>query len=96
MSSNIRMVLNRIRFYILLLGGFLGLEIPLFIFTFFKYFPEHRKFIWIPSLLIGIGASFIVFFLIHSIINDNYEIKLLFDNNDYDNLFKDSEKKGNL
>jgi hypothetical protein len=93
MSTNIRAVLNRVRFYILLLGGFLGLEIPLFIFTFFKYFPTHRHLIWVFTLLLGVASSLIVFFLIHAMINDNYEIKLLFDSNNYDSLFKTERKE---
>jgi hypothetical protein len=80
-------VLNRIRFYILLLGGFLAIEIPLFIFTYFKYFSQYRNLVWIFTLLIGIASAFVVFYLINSMIRENYEIKLLFDNTNYNSLF---------
>ena len=94
MGANLRTVLNRIRFYILLLGGFLAIEIPLFIFTYFKYFAKFRNLIWIFTLLIGIASAFVVFYLINSMIRENYEIKLLFDNTNYNSLFStDLEKE---
>ena len=87
MGANLKSVLNRIRFYILLLGGFLAIEIPLFIFTYFRYFSQYRNLIWIFTLLIGIASAFVVFYLINSIIRENYEIRLLFDSTNYNSLF---------
>lgn len=95
MTTNLRALLDRIRFYILLLGGFLSIEIPLFIFAFFKYFPRHRLLVWPLALLIGIGAALVVFYLIHTMIQENYELKLLFDPTDYDRLFRTGRKEGN-
>lgn len=86
MGTNLKEIIKRIRFYIILLGGFLGIEIPLFIFTYFRFFPKLRNLIWCFTLLIGIGSAFIVFFLINAIINEDYELKLLFDNNNYNSL----------
>ncbi len=77
-------IIARIRFYIFLLGAFLGIEIPLFIFTYFKIFPKHRNFIWILTLLIGIGSAYIVHYMIKGIINEDYRIKLLFDTTPYE------------
>jgi len=83
MSTNPKEILKRIRFYILLLGAFLGIEIPLFIFTYFKYFSKYRQLVWVFSVIIGMAAAFLVFYLINGIINEDYETKLLFDNTDY-------------
>jgi len=74
-----RTIISRIRFYIFLLGAFLGIEIPLVIFTYFKIFPGHRNLIWILTLLVGIGSAYIVHYMIKGIINQDYRIKLLFD-----------------
>ena len=86
MGTNLKEILKRVRFYILLLGGFLGIEIPLFIFTYFRFFPQHRNLIWLFTLVIGIGTALIVFFLINAIINEDYDLKLIYDNHDYNSM----------
>jgi len=78
-----RQLLSRIRFYIFLLGIFLGLEIPLVMFTFIKFFPRHRNFIWLLTILVGVLSAYIVNFMITGIIKGDYKMKILFDNRDY-------------
>ncbi|MBN1899093.1 MAG: hypothetical protein JW827_09970 [Spirochaetes bacterium] len=75
-------IIARIRFYVFLLGAFLGIEIPLIIFTYFKIFPRYRNLIWIITLLIGLGSAYIVHYMIRGIINEDYRLKILFDNPD--------------
>lgn len=77
-------LLARIRFYIFLLGAFLGLEIPLIIFTYFKIFPRYRNFVWIITILMGLLTAYIVHYMIQGIIKEDYRIKILFDTKTYD------------
>jgi len=77
-------LLARIRFYIFLLGAFLGLEIPLIIFTYFKIFPRHRNYVWIVTIIMGLISAYIVHYMIKGIIKEDYKIKILFDSNPYD------------
>lgn len=91
MHGNIKHLIKRIRFYVILLGGFLGIEIPLFIFTYFKFFSRYRNLIWIFTFILGIGSSLIVFYMINGILNDDYETKLLFDNMKYDSDTREND-----
>lgn len=79
-----QILLSRIRFYILLLGIFLGLEIPLVMFTFLKLFPGARNFVWFITIIVGLLSAYIVNFMITGIIKDDYKMKIIFDNRDYD------------
>lgn len=79
-----RSLLARIRFYIFLLGAFLGLEIPLIIFTYFKIFPRHRNMVWFVTFFMGILTAYIVHFIIKGIIKEDYRIKILFDTTTYE------------
>lgn len=76
-------LISRIRFYIYLLGGFLGLEIPLVIFAYFKIFPHHRTYVWLITIIIGLLSAYIVQFMIRGIIKEDYRMKLLFDTKEY-------------
>ncbi len=89
--NNFRSIISRIRFYIFLLGSFLGLEIPLVVFTYFKIFSKYRHLIWIVTLIVGIGTSYIVQFVIKGIINEDYKIKLLFDLSNYEGVTKNEK-----
>lgn len=84
MYAPFKSLLSRIRFYIFLLGGFLGLEIPLIVFTYFKIFPRHRSYVWLVTFFVGLLSAYIVHFMIRGIVNEDYRIKLLFDTNEYD------------
>jgi len=77
-------LLSRIRFYILLLGVFLGLEIPLVIFTYIKLMPKHRHLVWIFTIMVGLISSIIVNFMIKGIIKGDYKMRILFDNRNFD------------
>ncbi len=78
-------LISRIRFYIFLLGGFLGLEIPLIVFAYFKIFPHYRSYVWIVTIFIGLLSAYIVHYMIKGIIREDYRIKVLFDTNEYIN-----------
>ena len=78
-----QILLSRIQFYILLLGAFLGLEIPLLIFTYFKLLPQFRNLVWVFTFVIGLISAVIVNFMIKGIIKYDYKMKILFDNRDY-------------
>lgn len=77
-------LLSRIQFYIFLLGVFLGMEIPLVMFTFLKLFPQLRNFVWFLTILVGILSAYIVNYMIKGIIKDDYKMKILFDNRNYE------------
>ncbi len=82
--NNLKRTMDRIRFYLITLGCFLGIEIPLFMLTYFHFFTKYKNIVIIFTLLMGIGAALFVFTIISKIINEDYEIKLLFDNTNYD------------
>lgn len=84
MYSVFQILLSRIQFYIFLLGAFLGLEVPLLIFAYFKLFPRYRNLVWLFTFLIGIVSAYIVNFMIKGIIRDDYKMKILFDTRNYD------------
>ena len=84
MYKELRILLSRIRFYIILLGIFLGLEIPLMMFAYFKIFPQFRELVWFITIFIGLLSAYIVNFMIKVIIKDDYKIKILFDTRNYD------------
>lgn len=86
-----RDIILRIRFYIFLLGIFLGIEIPLVIFTYFKIFSKYRNLIWVITLIVGIGSAYIVHYMIKGIIKEDYRIKLLFDTKSYEGVAKDEK-----
>ncbi len=83
MYKEFRTIIKRIRFYIFLLGAFLGIEIPLLIFTFFKIVPQYRNLIWFFTLFIGLLSAYIVHYMIQNIIKEDYRVKILFDTNSY-------------
>ncbi|GEM_PF-1809534 len=83
MQYTFRVILNRIRFYLFLLGGFLGIEIPLLVFTYFRYFPTYRHYIWILTIGVGLSTAGIVYYIIDQIIDEDYRVKILFDQNMY-------------
>jgi hypothetical protein len=83
MFAPFKSLISRIRFYVFLLGGFLGLEIPLIVFTYFKIFPKYRSYVWLVTFFVGLLSAYIVHYMIKGIINEDYRIKLLFDTTEY-------------
>ena len=77
-------VLKRVRFYIFLMGIFLGLEIPLVIYTYSKLLPGQRRFVWVLTVIVGITCAYIVNFMIKGIIKEDYKMNILFDTKNYD------------
>lgn len=80
-----RSLITRIKFYIFLLGIFLGIEIPLVMLTYFKILPKYRNFVWFVTLFVSFICAYIINYMISGIIKDDYKIKILFDLNDYKN-----------
>lgn len=74
------------------MGVFLGIEIPLSVFTYFKIFPNHRNFVWIFTIILGVLTATIVHYMIKGIINEDYRVKLLFDTSEFDT--DENEDKG--
>lgn len=75
-----------------MLGGFLGIEIPLFILTYFKYFRNTRNLIWFFTFAIGIISAGIIYYIVSHIIYEDYRIKILFDTTPYTQKDNTNEK----
>ncbi len=73
----------RIKYYIFLMGAFLGIEIPLAMFAYFKIFPDKRNYVWLVTLGIGVLTGAIVYGVIKSIIKEDYRLKILFNGLEY-------------
>lgn len=82
--NNFKNTLKRIRFYFLLLGGFLGIEIPLVMLTFFHFFPKFRGLSVFITLLISLGTALFVFNIIAKILREDFEMRLIFGNSEFE------------
>jgi hypothetical protein len=82
--NNFKNTLKRIRFYFLLLGGFLGIEIPLVMLIFFHFFPKFRGFAVFVTLLVSLGTALFVFNIIARILREDFEMRLIFGNSEFD------------
>ncbi len=84
--TSFKTTLKRIRFYLVMLGGFLGIEIPLFMFTYFQFFPKFRNLVIFFTIIISIAAALFVFFIIARILKEDFEIQLIFGNHEYETI----------
>jgi hypothetical protein len=74
---------RRVRFYVYFLGGFLGIELPLIVFTYFRYFPGARSWVWFVCLAFGLLSAAAVHLVMRGIFREGEKMQLMFDKNLY-------------